>query len=58
MKFYKKGNTFCFPDVEDTCTHGIEDVVFLLPQPKYGITLRSSGQFKYDCERLQHYNIE
>ena len=38
MKFHKKGNTFCFPDVEDTGTHRIEDVVFLLPQPKCGTT--------------------
>ena len=58
MKFRKKGNTFRFPDVEDTATHGIEDVVFLLPQPKCGTTLRSAGQFKFDCECLQHYNVE
>ena len=57
MKFHKKGNTFRFPDVEDTDTHRIEDVVFL-PQPKCGTTLRSAEQFKFDCERLQHYNVE
>ena len=28
MKFHKKGNRFCFPDVEDTGTHKIKDVVF------------------------------
>ena len=28
MKFHKKGNTFRFPDVEDTGTHRIEDVFF------------------------------
>ena len=58
IKFHKKGNTFRFPDVEDTGTHRIEDVVFLLPQPKCGTTLRSAEQFKFDCERLQHYNVE
>ena len=58
MKFRTKGNTFRFPDVEDTATHGIEDVIFLLPQPKCGTTLRSAEQFKFDCERLQHYNVE
>ena len=54
LKFYKKGNTFRFLDVEDTGrpTHGMEDVVFLLPQPKCGTTLRSAGQFKFDCECL------
>ena len=57
MKFHKKGNMFCFPDVEDTGTHRIEDVVFLLPQPKCGTFLRSAEQFKFDCERLQHYNV-
>ena len=58
MKFYTKRNTFHFPDVEDTGTHRIEDVIFLLPQPKYGNTLRSAEQFKFDCERVQHYNVE
>ena len=57
MKFHKKGNTFRF-DVEDTGTHRIEDVVFLLPQPKCGTTLSSAEQFKFNCERLQHYNVE
>ena len=32
IKFHKKRNTFRFPDVEDTGTHGINDVVLLLPQ--------------------------
>ena len=27
-EIYKKGNRFCFPDVEDTGTHKIKDVVF------------------------------
>ena len=59
MKFHKKkGNTFRLPDVEDTGTHRIEDVVFLPPQPKRGTTLRSAEQFKFDCERLQYYNVE
>ena len=52
LKFYKKGNTFCFLDVEDTGTHGMENVVFLLPQTKCGTTLRSAGQFRFNCERL------
>ena len=50
LKFYKKGNKFRFSDVEDTGTHGMEDVVFLLPQPKCGTILRSAEQFKFDCE--------
>ena len=58
MKFHKKENTFRFPDIEDTGTHRKENVVFLLPQPKRGTTLRSAEQFKFDCERLQHYNVE
>ena len=58
MKFHKKGNMLSFPDFEDTGAHGIEDVAFLLPQPKCGITLRRAGQFKFDCKRLQHYNVE
>ena len=42
MKFHKKGNTVRFPDVKDTGTHGIEDVIFLLPKPKCGTTLRGA----------------
>ena len=58
MKFRKKGSTFRFPDVENTGIHGIKDVVFLLSQPKCGATLRNAGQFKFDYESFQHYNVE
>ena len=58
MKFRKKGNTFRFPDVEDTGTHGIEKVGFSSTTTKMWHCFGSVGQFKFDCERLQHYNVE
>lgn len=58
IKSHQTGNTFHFPDLEDISTHGIEDAVFLLPQPTSGTTLRSAGQFRFNCEHLQRYDVE
>ena len=56
IKSHQAGNTFHFPKLEDTSTHVVG--VVLLPQPVCGTTLRTAGHFRFDCERLQRYNIE
>ena len=41
IKSHQAGNTFHFPELEDTSTHVIG--VVLLPQPVCGTTLRTAG---------------
>ena len=57
-KSHQTENTFHFLELENTSTHGMDDVVLFLPQPVCGTTLRTTKHLRFDCERLQRYNIE